>query len=112
MYSTYDKETGEIETLSDPLNAAIQEWLKQFGVCMVSVTYACDNLEVVLAQVASNRTDGLYHLLGGTSALGTDHIVVCKDGVIVHDPSPVESGIHGPESNGYFWIMHFCRAIL
>ena len=35
------------------------------------------------------RNPGLYYMLSGESPGGVDHVVVCLDNEVVHDPSPL-----------------------
>lgn len=52
----------------------------------------------------------LPFLLSGTSKNGTNHVVVCADAKIIHDPSIDQSGIVGPCNEGYWvieWIVPF-----
>lgn len=39
-------------------------------------------------------------MLTGTSRTGVNHVVIVKDGVIIHDPHPDDVGIVGPASDG------------
>ena len=46
----------------------------------------------------------IYFMLIGKSANGTNHVVICCNHKIVHDPSPVDSGIVGPSNNGNYFV--------
>ena len=104
--TTYDEETDTCET-GDAL-PAIQAWLRLRGLCVISIGFNCEEVQHVLDVLQSQNTIGWYCLLGGKSSNGTDHVVVCKDGYIVHDPSLTDSGIVGKESDGYFWVLFLC----
>lgn len=48
---------------------------------------------------------GAHFMLMGKSATGCNHVVICRDGVIIHDPSPKKPGIIGPcIEDGYWWV--------
>ena len=57
----------------------------------------------------SNSNPGLHWLLLGTSRSGVSHVVICRDGEIVWDPSIVDSGITGPASDGNWWVSFLGR---
>lgn len=61
------------------------------------------SLEDVLASAGSMNPD-CYWMLTGESRTGCNHIVICKGGEIVHDPSLTDSGIIGPTKNGCFYV--------
>lgn len=47
---------------------------------------------------------GIYYILLCQVTGGDDHAVVCKNGQVVFDPSPIERHIIGPHSSG-MWIV-------
>ncbi len=55
-------------------------------------------MEAVIRDVSAFNP-GIYFML-----MGTNHVVICCDGEIVHDPSPHNSGIIGPSNNGNFFV--------
>jgi hypothetical protein len=62
------------------------------------------SLEQVLEYVGSvSVSGGMHWCLMGTSRTGCNHVVICKGGEIVHDPSITQSGIIGPANDGLWW---------
>ena len=61
-------------------------------------------LEQALAWVGC-WNPGLHHLLSGTSRNGTSHVVIARDGAIVHDTARDDSGIAGPTDTGWWWVQ-------
>jgi hypothetical protein len=57
-------------------------------------------------EICQTWNPGTYFLLGGESASGCGHTVVCVDGEIVHDPSPKKAGIVGPMDDGLYWVTY------
>lgn len=47
---------------------------------------------------------GIHHLFSGTSKTNADHVVIARDGEIVHDPSLTDAGIVGPCGDGLWWV--------
>lgn len=45
-----------------------------------------------------------HYLLFGSLPNGSDHVVVCKGGEVVHNPSWFPEPLVGPNSNG-FWVV-------
>ena len=107
----------EIPNFSDPavykefasgnFGGAIDEWLGQRGLRRVTVAFPqVHNYEHPVNEVDHitrhfNTTavgKNGYWLLVGRSTRGTNHIVICKAGEIIHDPS--DTGIVGPAVMG------------
>ncbi|HYC63550.1 MAG TPA: hypothetical protein VEC14_02375 [Reyranellaceae bacterium] len=82
-----------------------REWLHSIGLTMICLPFNAD-LSHLLSGLGACAPD-VHYILGGTSRNGTGHSVVCRGGEIVHDPSPVESGIVGPMDDGFFWTTFF-----
>jgi hypothetical protein len=54
---------------------------------------------------------GIHYLLFGSTSDGdSNHVVICKDNEVVHDPAWVVSGLSHPGSNGFWSIMVVARA--
>lgn len=51
-----------------------------------------------------NTNTGAYYMLSGLSANGANHIVICRNDEIMHDPAIDDSGIVGPMDNGYYYV--------
>ncbi len=84
------------------MNARIDAWLKEQGSHRISVMYKGD-LDQVLRSVASQNPD-VWYLLTGQSRMEVDHVVICRNDAIVHDPSLDGAGIIGPADIGYYWV--------
>lgn len=92
----------------DPEKAfkARREWLEERGVeFFVLNLLPGDMTPEGMINYLSIRNPGKYFLLTGESRNGTGHVVICRDGEIVHDPSLDGSGIVGPEPvSGCYWV--------
>lgn len=66
-----------------------------------------ENLENIL-QSQAVLNPNVYYLLFCSTDDG-DHVVICQDGRIVHNPSWVQSKVTGPNSNGYWGVMVFAK---
>ena len=67
-------------------------------------------MDQVLTTVGA-MNPGLHHLFSGTSKNGTNHVVIARDGAIVHDTALDDAGIVGPTDTGY-WLVEFLGARL
>ena len=85
-----------------------KEYLKSKGLWRVHLSFSEDyELDTVLAS-GKNITEGREYGLVGTSANGTNHIVICHEDKIVWDTSRDDSGIVGPALCGdgeYRWLI-------
>ena len=86
-----------------------QEYLKRHGLQLVEIPLDGD-LESALA-IGLEYLPGLNHLLVGESRTGCNHVVICRDGAIVHDPSQTDAGIVGPTDTGHFWLGFLARLL-
>lgn len=82
----------------------MREYLATLGYCAFYVAYdggsSLDELQRVMMQINPGIT---YMLFGSTE--DCDHIVICRDGITLHDPAWVRVPIIGPSSNGFWGIM-------
>ncbi len=53
-----------------------------------------------------NTNPGIHYLLFGKSATA-DHVVICLDDMVVHDPAWITSDMQGPGSHGYWTVVVF-----
>lgn len=81
------------------------DWLHLRGLHPINVPYLGE-LRDVLETVKTTNPD-TYFILGGKSRNGTGHSVVGLNNEIIWDPSPKESGIVSPMSDGFYWITFF-----
>ena len=90
---------GPDESLEDDLArlAAMQQWLNCRGYHLVRIYYRDDSLDrdFIMESMAVDNP-GVYYILSGESVFGTPHSVICMDDTMVHDPSPMGTGIVGP----------------
>lgn len=93
----------------DAWYAAEAAFLREHGFAHANIWFeARDDLkaEHVMATMKHTCPD-VYYLLGGKSRTGNDHTVIGLNDQIAHDPSPLESGIIGPMTSGYYIITLF-----
>lgn len=72
---------------------------------LTNFTIAMDTSLEDLLSTMEHLNPEIYYLLTGYSDRGVNHVVICKGGEIIHDPSNVGYGLTGPaQPNGYYWI--------
>lgn len=96
-------------TPAEEAEAAVNAFLMGFGLRAVSFALG-DSLDAVLAYMARINGRDCVWILGGASATGCNHSVVCQGGAITHDPSITEAGIVGPCDDGYYWVTVLAAA--
>lgn len=89
-------------------DALVGDWLRERGLFLVTWAYHGTG-EYALSQkdaleYACGLHRGVHHLFSGKSGNGHDHVVIAKNGKIIHDPSRNDAGIVGPCSDGYWWV--------
>lgn len=81
-----------------------EEWLRlNYCTSMVAIPLLLETKEEALHFMKQLNPD-IYYLLSGKSKTGVNHVVICLNDKIVHDPSINESGIIGPCNDGFFWV--------
>lgn len=101
---------AEVHAMHD----ARREWIRREGLLLVEMALNINDDGSVEGLVASisERNPGQYWMLIGASRNGTGHVVICRDGAIVHDPAIDDSGIVGPEPNsGCYWVEFLARPL-
>lgn len=91
-------------------NAAAERWLNERGLNQICVLFSGSlSVQEVIETVKNTNHErpGIVFILGGESRTGVNHSVVCCDGAIVCDPSPVGAGIVGPCDDGFYWLTFF-----
>lgn len=91
---------------SDKFLAASQDYLATQGLTAVQSWVKAESLEQLLDTQALINPD-VYYLLTGQSKNGCNHVVICLNDKIIHDPSLDDSGIIGPcdgDKDGWYWI--------
>lgn len=89
---------------------AVEAWLNERGVTQISMIFPGSlKPHAVIRSVmnVNSQRPGVVFLLGGESANGVNHTVVCCDGRIACDPSQNDAGIVGPCDDGYYWVTFF-----
>ena len=82
----------------------LRDYLETQGLVPFVAYYpGSESLEDILNIQAVQNPDVHFGLF--CSAGGGDHIVVCCNGKVVHNPSWVQSKVSGPNSNGFWGIM-------
>lgn len=83
----------------------MEAWLRDRGLCVIRYPFDGEvTLENLLCQFVE---PGLFYILQGESKNGSDHVVICENGRIVHDPAQDNSGIVGPCPNDGLWWIEF-----
>ena len=95
--------TGKSET------EAIRAFLADRNFGWIAIAFPADLSDVQSTMARCNP--GLHYCVSGLSRNDTDHIVICKDGEIVHDPAIDDSGIVGPGTDGLIWV-NFITSVL
>lgn len=101
---------------SDTARPVIDAWLMERGLCLISIVFPGDDLDQAMTTMKF-LNPGVYYMLSGFSRTGCNHVVVCLDDKIVHDPSPAGAGIVGPvKEDGLYWFSFIghsvCRSVL
>lgn len=88
----------------------VEKWLNERGITQINMIFDGSlSVEMVLQSVKNinQSSSGFCYILGGESATGVNHSVVCCDGAIVCDPSLDDAGIVGPCDDGFYWVTFF-----
>jgi hypothetical protein len=96
---------------SDTADAKMAVWLASRGLCIIQIAWGGGDMQAALTTQKYINPDR-YYLLSGKSRTGCNHVVVCLNDGIVHDPSLDDAGIIGPcIEDGYFWLEFFGAAV-
>ena len=86
---------------------AVQEWLAKLDMTLLRVLYPASNSFDDIVSSVSIVNPGIPFMICGKSKRGTNHVVICQDGEILHDPSskaqPGE-GLIGAADEEYWWV--------
>ena len=86
------------------VNCLTDRFLAERGLRVIAVPFPGETpLQQVLDTVGA-LNPGFHHLFSGTSRNGSNHVVIARDGQIVHDPAIDDSGIVGPMDDGLWWV--------
>ena len=89
--------------------AEVEKWLNSRGMMTISILFSGEvPLQEVLQTIQfCNPQSRPVFILGGRSANGVNHSVVCRDGTIACDPGQDDPGIVGPCDDGFYWVTFF-----
>jgi hypothetical protein len=78
----------------------VNQWLKKFGLAYINICAHDDYFERM-------GIKGCYHEIAGESPRfpANLHAVIGKDGRIVHDPHPDNTGVNGIEQFGFLVVL-------
>lgn len=93
---------------------ACREWLaeRKLALVMFAVLVGENVLAENVMKHLCEWNKGVSLMLFGRSQTANDHVVIIRDGKILHDPSFLESGIVGPASNGVYTVATLAPLIL
>jgi hypothetical protein len=101
-------EDGPIADIAD---ARLREWLAARGYAPFYSHFDGSISRADLLDMMRESNPGIHYLLFGSTSDGdSNHVVICKDNEVVHDPAWVVSGLSHPGSNGFWSIMVVARA--
>lgn len=80
-------------------------WLTEQGWAARTVIF-CDEMEVTEVLRLAGRMLEDYYLLGGNTAEGVAHVVICRGSRVVHDTSSRNVGVTRPLDPSGFDVMY------
>ena len=93
----------------DP-DADARDWLAGRGLRVATWCYEEANLEQVFDFMRVNNP-GVTYTLTGMSPRNVNHVVICRDDEMIHDPSTQGGGLVGPADDGRWWIEVIYREL-
>ncbi len=88
---------------SEVFNARLREFLAPRGLSLFAIPFDTD-IDSVLRSVGG-MNPGVPYMLVGESPRGVNHVVICQDDAVIHDPHPSNAGLIGPsKGDGYYWV--------
>jgi hypothetical protein len=88
---------------------AIRSWFAARDMILIETAWSM-TVEEALA-FSAERWPGLHIVMGGRSPRGVNHVVIIRNGKMVHDPHPDEAGIVGPTDDGFTWLSFVGRLV-
>lgn len=80
-------------------------WLNGEGYSLFTTAYYGEGIEPAgIMQSVNALNPGVRFILWGQGRGGTDHVVICRNGKIEHDPSFLDTGIVRPQSDGNYLL--------
>lgn len=93
-----DKETDEI------VAERVNDWLAKRRLCRITIYFSGKLSPEEACSALGAINPGIPYLFSGRSKLGSNHTVIARNGKIIHDPSPLNTGIVGPMDNDFYMI--------
>ena len=84
-----------------------RKWLAKRGLRII--TWAVDGGLVEVLTFMNQLNPETYYTLMGTSPRNVNHVVICRNDEIVHDPSLDGGDFIGPSNDGHWWIEVLVR---
>lgn len=104
---------GDVKQTDEEVKAQLQDWLKrEHGLAIATVNF---NDQLPMADVirfVGKWNSGMHYLFSGLSVRGTSHVIICRDGEVVHDPHPDGSGILKAYDGGVYVFEFLVPALL
>ncbi|MDR6431247.1 hypothetical protein [Brucella pseudogrignonensis] len=92
---------------SKEAHAAMKEFLDLRGIHTISTCFKADGMDLDgFLSITAGWFGDMPFMLIGRSANDTNHVVIARNGAIIHDPSLDLSGIVGPHHEGdgkFYW---------
>lgn len=82
----------------------VGNWLKSKGVWLLKIPYGGSGDYKAAITAIGNANPDKEYLLSGSSRNGVNHVVICKNGKIIHDTSTDDAWIVGPCDDGCYWV--------
>lgn len=103
---------GEHFLDSATFDAAVNSYLASQGLAQFTIAFhgECGIKSVIDTVGFTNKN--MYYLLSGQSNRKVNHIVVCCENKIIHDPHPSGDGLEAPCNDGYFWATVLVPALM
>ena len=80
------------------------KWLAERGLQELAIPVHTAELLEILEFQKSRSSQPTIAMLVGKSKTGCNHVVLVRDGKIIHDPAINDSGIIGPCDDGFYWL--------
>lgn len=84
-------------------NRRIDEYLAGEGLALVGLALTGASVSEIIDMVSAANPD-TWFLITGRSPRGVNHVVIARNGMIVHDPCLDGGGLVGPTEAGVVWV--------
>jgi hypothetical protein len=104
---------GDAQQTDQEVKGQMQEWLRRTHSLTIATVNFNDQLPIAeVVRYVGKWNPGLHYLFSGLSPRGTSHVVICRDGEIVHDPHPEATGIVSGYEGGVYVVEFLSPASL